>query len=68
MELLERMRRHSQDIPDALAVKTSDGEFATYRAHWSASEAIAAFLRTADIAAHEPVVVYGHTSDRKSVV
>lgn len=62
MELLERMRRHSQDIPDALAVKTSDGEFATYRAHWSASEAIAAFLRTADIAAHEPVVVYGHTS------
>ena len=49
MELLERMRRHSQDIPDALAVKTSDGEFATYRAHWSASEAIAAFLRMADI-------------------
>ncbi len=60
MRYLENIARHAESHPGRVAVRTSLGASCTYAGLWDASEALAAFMESAALPAHAPVVVYGH--------
>lgn len=62
MEYLRRMERHAAARPEAPAIRTSDGEEATYGELWQASESLAALIDESGVSDRKPVVVYGHKS------
>lgn len=62
MEYLRRIAAHAARTPDAIAIRTSDGESMTYRDLWLASDAIVGLIDAEGAGQHAPVAVYGHKS------